>query len=172
MPERDLILARKGDTAAFERLVTPHLKGLFAFIKRRTGFEAEDVYQETLLGAWRAISGFSEGSSLKTWLYAIAGYKCADALRRKTRAPVTVEADETLEGGGFEESSLQRLDLGNALKRLPEESQSLLQLVYTEGFTLKEAAGVLGIPEGTAKSRLHALRRTLKELMGGEGDGD
>lgn len=172
MQDRDLTLAQQGDPAAFERLVTPHLQGLFAFIRRRAGNEAEDVYQETLLGAWRAIGGFAGSSSLKTWLYAIAGYKCQDCLRRKARAPVTGEANETLGDEGFEEGSLLKMDLDSALKRLPEGDRSLLQLVYAEGFTLREAAGVLGIPEGTAKSRLHRLRTTLQAAMGGGNDGD
>lgn len=166
MQERDLTLAQQGDPAAFERLVTPYLKGLFAFIRRRAGNEGEDVYQETLLAAWRAIPGFSAASSLKTWLYAIAGYKCVDALRRKARAPLTQEADETLGDGGFEEGSLEKIDLNTALKRLDSEDQALLQLVYLEGFTLSESASVLGIPEGTVKSRLYTLRKTLKDQLG------
>ena len=171
MAEVDLSLARKGDPEAFERLVTPHLNGLFGFICKRTGAMAEDVYQETLLSAWRAIPGFKEGSPLKTWLYAIAGYKCLDALRRKSRELQHTELDEDLESPGFEENSLRGMDIRQALAALNKEDQSLMYLLYTQGFTQKEAAAVLGIPEGTVKSRLNRLRKALKEKLGGEQDG-
>ena len=171
MAEIDLSLARKGDPAAFERLVTPYLKGLFGFIAKKVRGLAEDVYQETLLSAWRAMPGFKEGSTLKTWLYAIAGYKCSDALRRLSREPQSIELDEQQESAGFEESSLHRMDIRQALAKLREEDQALLYLLYTQGFSQKEAAIVLGIPEGTVKSRLNRLRKALKNLLGGEQDG-
>ena len=171
MAEVDLLLARKGDPAAFERLVSPHLKGLFGFIVKRVRGLAEDVYQETLLSAWHALPGFKEGSTLKTWLYAIAGYKCSDALRRLSREPQPIELDEQQESAGFEESSLHRMDVRQALAKLREEDQALLYLLYTQGFAQKEAAIVLGIPEGTVKSRLNRLRKSLKHLLGGGQDG-
>lgn len=170
MPETDLARARDGDPAAFERMVTPLLPGLFGFIRRRLGQGAEDAYQETLLAAWRAVGGFSGQSSLKTWLYAIAGYKCADALRKMSREPGTEEAGDALAEEPFEEKSLERMDLKAALAALKPEDQSLLYLVYAQGFSLREAAGSLGIPEGTAKSRLHTLRKRLKNSLGGGTD--
>ncbi len=171
MADVDLSLARKGDPAAFERLVTPHLKGLYGFICKRTGAMADDVYQETLLSAWRALPGFREGSTLKTWLYAIADYKCLDALRKKGREPQPAEPDEDMQSPGFEENSLRRMEIRQALAGLSRGDQSLLYLLYTQGFTQKEAADVLGIPEGTVKSRLSRLRKALKEMLGGEEDG-
>lgn len=161
----DLSLARTGDPAAFQRLVTPHLKGLYGFLARRCGQLAEDVYQETLLGAWQTIGGFREGSSLKTWLYAIAGYKCTDALRKHLKQPQLVTLDELPGDGGFEGASVKRLDLKDALSALAPEDQALLHLLYTQGFSQKEAGDILGIPEGTVKSRLYYLRRSLKEVL-------
>lgn len=169
MPETDLARAREGDPAAFERLVTPLLPGLFGFLRRRLGQGAEDAYQETLLAAWRAVGGFSGQSSLKTWLYVIAGYKCADALRKRGREPKTEEAGDALAAEPFEEGSLERMDLKAAVLALKPEDRSLLFLVYSQGFGLREAAETLGIPEGTAKSRLHALRKRLRTSLGGKG---
>ncbi len=167
MNELDLQHAQAGNPAAFERLVTPHLNGLYGFITRRVGQDADDTYQETLLGAWKAINSFQGGSSIKTWLYAIAGYKCMDALRKKARTPVPAEMLVEPSQDSFEEESMRRIDMKNALTTLSPEDRSLVFLAYTEGFTRREAADIMGIPEGTVKSRLHRLRHELKKHLGG-----
>ncbi|NLX83373.1 MAG: RNA polymerase sigma factor [Clostridiales bacterium] len=166
--DTNLRLAQAGNPTAFERLLSPYLAGLYGFIRKRVGQMAEDVYQETLLAAWRALPGFKEDASLKTWLYAIAGYKCADALRRQSRQPRQEERQEDAAVPGFEEDSAQRLDVKAALSSLDQEGQDLLYLVYSEGFTQAEAARILGIPLGTIKSRLYHLRRHLKDRLEGE----
>ena len=166
-----LTLARNGNPAAFERLVSPYLKGLYGFIRKRVDEQAEDVYQETLLSAWQALPGFQQNASIKTWLYAIAGYKCADALRKHMRQPQMEEMDERAASPGFEEGTLARMDIRDALDALGAEDQQLLYLVYHEGFTQKEAGVILGIPEGTVKSRLYRLRGILQQALGGEQDG-
>ena len=165
--DHNLTLARQGDPTAFERLLTPYLAGLYGFIRKRVDQMAEDVYQETLLAAWRAIPGFKEDATVKTWLYAIAGYKCADAIRGLSRQPRKEELDEATPVPGFEEDAAGRMDVKTALKSLDKEDQQLLYLVYGQGFTQREAAGILGIPEGTVKSRLHRLRNTLKDRLEG-----
>lgn len=171
MQEPDLERARRGDPAAFERLVNPYLKELFFYIRKRVGQQAEDAYQETLLAAWRAIPGFKEGSTLKTWLYAIAGYKCADALRQKGREPQWAGLEEHSRQAGFEEEQVKAMTIRDALAQFDGEDQALLYLVYTQGFTQVEAAMLMGIPEGTVKSRLYRLRNQLKARLGGEGHG-
>lgn len=162
MNEMDLKLAQAGNPAAFERLVTPYLAGLYGFISRRVNWDSEDVYQEALLGAWRTIGSFQRDSSFKTWLYAVAGYKCMDALRKKARTPIPAEMLVEPAQEGFEEDSMRRLDINNVLAKLSPEDSSLVYLVYTQGFSNREAAQTLGIPEGTVKSRLHRLRSQLR----------
>lgn len=168
MSESDLTLAQRGDPAAFERLVSPHLKGLYGFILKRTQNQAEDVYEESLLAAWRAIKGFQRGSTVKTWLYAIAGYKCTDAIRKNASSPAFKELDETQAVPGFEDDSVTAMDLRTALSHTSDDDQALLHLIFHEGFTQKEAGDLLGIPEGTVKSRLNRLKKQLKlSLTGG-----
>lgn len=167
MNQVDLQLAQAGNPAAFERLVTPHLQGLYGFLQRRMGQEADDVYQETLLGAWKTIGSFQGGSSIKTWLFAIAGYKCADAIRKKGRTPVPAEMLEEPAQESFEEDSMRRMDISSALARLDPEDSSLMYLVYTQGFSNKEAAETLNIPEGTVKSRLYRLRSQMRDQLKG-----
>jgi len=87
------------------------------------------------------------------------------------RQPQMEEMDERAASPGFEEGTLARMDIRDALDALGAEDQQLLYLVYHEGFTQKEAGVILGIPEGTVKSRLYRLRGILQQALGGEQDG-
>jgi RNA polymerase sigma-70 factor (ECF subfamily) len=82
-------LARRGDSEAFGELVAPYLRELQAHCYRILGSteDAEDALQETLLSAWRGLSGFEEQASLKSWLYRVATNRCLDALRASRRRP-------------------------------------------------------------------------------------
>ena len=76
-------LARRGDSEAFGELVEPYLRELQAHCYRMLGSteDAEDALQETLVSAWRGLSGFEEQASLRSWLYRVATNRCLDALR-------------------------------------------------------------------------------------------
>ncbi len=147
----------------FEASVHPFLEGLFAFIRCHAPGEPEDVYQDTLLSAWEGFERFRGDAAMKTWLYAIARFKCLDALRKKYRKQDLPAEEERTEG--FEDTAVRRADLHTALEHLKADDRALLYMVYAQGFLQKDAAEVLGIPEGTVKSRLHALRKQLKQLM-------
>ena len=167
MEQDDLRLAQQKNPHAFECLVAPYLRGLYGFIVHRVGEEAEDVYQDALLSAWYSIGRYTGGSSLKTWLYAIAGNKCMDHLRKKYRTPHTTELDERTAGPGFEEQSDRTLDLHSAMETLASQDKALLYLVYAQGMTVAQAAQVMDIPEGTVKSRLFTLRKRLRNTLEG-----
>src|SRR5919198_3015788 len=80
-----LAAARRGDAGAFEQLVGPHRRELLAHCYRMLGSlnDAEDALQETLLAAWRGISGFEGRSSIRTWLYRIATNACFRMVSRR-----------------------------------------------------------------------------------------
>ena len=80
----DLVLARRGDEPAFERLVAPHRREIQVHCYRLVGSiqDAEDLLQETMLSAWRGLDRYEGRSSLRTWLYAIATNACLMFLRR------------------------------------------------------------------------------------------
>ena len=80
-------LARRGDSEAFGELVEPYLRELQAHCYRILGSteDAEDALQETLLSAWRGLSGFDGQASLRSWLYRVATNRCLDALRALRR---------------------------------------------------------------------------------------
>jgi RNA polymerase sigma-70 factor (TIGR02960 family) len=87
-PESELLVAaRRGDPAAFERLVSGHHRKLYAHCYRMLGSaqDAEDCLQESLLGAWRGMASFEGRSSLRAWLYQITTNACLRLISRRTR---------------------------------------------------------------------------------------
>src|SRR5436189_6072781 len=84
--------AKTGDERAFATLVDPHRRELHLHCYRLLGSlqDAEDIVQETLLAAWRGLSGFEERASLRAWLYRIATNRCLNALRDRRRRPQEV----------------------------------------------------------------------------------
>ncbi|GAA0897352.1 sigma-70 family RNA polymerase sigma factor [Virgisporangium ochraceum] len=91
--DEDLDLAREGDDEAFARLVEPLRRELHAHCYRMLGssHDADDVLQETLLRAWRGLSGFEGRSSLRTWLYTVATRACLDAAGSRSRRALPVD---------------------------------------------------------------------------------
>src|SRR6478672_10303291 len=83
--------ARSGDEAAFRALTDPHRRELQVHCYRIVGSvqDAEDLVQETLLAAWRGLSGFEERASLRSWLYRIATNRSLNAIRERGRRPAT-----------------------------------------------------------------------------------
>lgn len=94
MAERDLLAAaRRGDEAAFARLVEPYRAVLHAHCYRMLGSyqDAEDALQETLLSAWRALPRFEQRSSLKSWLYKIATNASLKAIERRPKRVLPID---------------------------------------------------------------------------------
>lgn len=152
---------------AFEQAVTPHTRGLYAFIRHLNRQECDDIYQDTMLAAWQGFERLQDEAALRPWLYGIARYKAMDAYRRKYRRDAREEAwPEELPQAGFEGHSALRLDLDQALSMLKPQDRALLYLVFNQGFGYKAAGKAMGIPEGTVKSRVFALKKRLKALMG------
>ena len=89
--------ARAGDDRAFGELTDPFLGELRLHCYRILGSvqDAEDVLQETLVAAWRGLSGFEERSSVRTWLYRIATNRCLNALRASARRPRSAPPEPT-----------------------------------------------------------------------------
>src|SRR3954447_9819621 len=81
--------ARTGDERASAALVEPHRRELQLHCYRMLGSlqDAEDAVQETFVSAWRALGGFEERASLRSWLYSIAATRCLNALRDRARRP-------------------------------------------------------------------------------------
>lgn len=163
--------ARKGDLDAFDALVARHQAGLVRYLTMMLSrpADAEDVAQEALLRAYRALKDFRGQSAFRTWLYQIAGNAARTHLeRRRTRQEDQPAADEVFDVPSGE-SLERRLEAQNAVRwalaQLPEDWREAVVLRDIEGLDYKEIAQALGVPMGTVESRIFRGRQRLRELL-------
>jgi len=131
---------------------------------------AEDAVQEAFMEAYRYLPKLREPVAFASWFRKIV-FKHCDRLTRRKEVPKerTVALGEVkAEGPGPAETAERREMTGKVLeevKRLSENRRTVTKLFYIEGFSLKEIAGFLGVPEGTVKRRLFESRNDLKERI-------
>lgn len=173
--KRLILQAQRGDTQAFETLYNQHLKRVYNIAWRTMGndADAQDVTQEVMLKAWRALPNFKLDSALSTWLYRITINACSDELRRRKAKTVSVEAlsESGHEPGdaGFEQSAVDGQNLSWAIGQLIEEYRSAVVLRDVEGYSYEEIAKILNCPIGTVRSRINRAREQLRSLLNGSG---
>ena len=144
---------------------------VYRFCARRIGVDfAGDAAQETFLTAQKVIHRFAERSDLKTWLLGIAHNECRRQARKRRLAP---EPLPLLEPGADDRdlgALVDREALRVAFAKLSPEHQQVVILKEVEGMSYEDAAKILGVPEGTVKSRLHhaflQMRRSLGDVNG------
>jgi RNA polymerase sigma-70 factor (ECF subfamily) len=160
--------ARRGDREAFSVLAGGAVDRVYAIarlILRDTDL-AEDATQDALVRAWRDLPTLRDVERFDAWLYRITVRACADVgrHRRRWRAELRVVPIEPAESDRAAELA-DRDQLDRGLRRLSDAQRTILILTYYVGLSPSEAADVLEIPVGTAKSRLHyaidALRAAL-----------
>jgi RNA polymerase sigma-70 factor (ECF subfamily) len=169
--------AQAGDVAAFEQLASAHTDRVYAVVLRLVGdrAEAEDVVQEALLRAWRAIGRFQRRATFATWLHRIAVNEANRALGKRARAGSSVPIDDEVlrlsapphQGPArtAERGELRRsLELAIAELALPYRTALVLRDI--EGLSTREAAAIAGIGEAAFKSRLHEARTKVRAAIG------
>jgi RNA polymerase sigma-70 factor (ECF subfamily) len=176
--EAELVAAaRRGERAAIEELLARHEPRIYRFALRMCGDEdaAREVLQETLLAAFRSLSGFRGDAALSTWLYQIARSFCIKA-RRHDR-PTEPLSRELVEPRAQPDAAAHARQIGAALaaaiRALPADHREALVLRDVEGLSAEEASTVAGVEVGALKSRLHRARLELRSHLAtllGEGD--
>jgi RNA polymerase sigma-70 factor (ECF subfamily) len=129
---------------------------------------ARDVVQETWFSVMRGLRRLSDPARFPAWIYAIATRKCADVIRRKQRnrrldSAVAMETLANPANTGVLPDD--RMDLRAALAALPRDQLIIVSMFYGDDLSVEEIGAALGIPSGTAKSRLFNARQALKALM-------
>lgn len=181
-PADDELVARaqRGDTRAYDALVTRHRGRLYAMIRQMVKNEADawDLSQESFIKAWNALPRFEAKARFSTWLYRIAHNTVYDWARRRrpeveeeiitearidpasTTTPATERRpDEALEGNEL------RQKIEAALDRLPPDQRQAVVLKDVQGLAYKEIAEVMDCSIGTVMSRLFYARKKLQEML-------
>ncbi len=144
----------------FEKIAIPHLAALLRVARRLSldSASAEDLVQETMLLAWRGFRQFEPGTNARAWLFRILFNVFYGEGRKAQRASLPVS---TVVHAKIQEA----VEIADALDALPMEQRSVLLLCVVEGFTCREAAGILDVPIGTVMSRLSRARQELRRVL-------
>lgn len=165
-----------GDPDAFTELVRRHRDRLWAVALRTTGDpeDAADALQDALVSAFRNAGSFRGDSAVTTWLHRVVVNACLDRMRRRRARPTVPLPEEDGEGHhGIPDprDDLDRLELrmeiDRALAALPDDQRAAIVLIDVEGRSVAEAAQLLGVPEGTVKSRCSRGRARLAVALAG-----
>ena len=166
-----------GDPDAFGMLVARHRDRLWAVALRTTGDpeDASDALQDALVSAYRNAGSYRGEAAVTTWMHRVVVNACLDRMRRRRARPTVPLPEEDGESGhrGLADprDDLDRLELrmeiDRALRALPDDQRSAIVLVDVEGLSVAETAGILGIPEGTVKSRCSRGRARLAVALAG-----
>jgi RNA polymerase sigma-70 factor (ECF subfamily) len=170
--QRELVeRAMRGDHDAFAGLVDASIDRQYAVatLILRDPDRAQDAVQDALVGAWRGLRALRDPSAWDGWLYRLTVWACYRAARRekrRTSVEVRVAPPDDLPGSVDPSAWLPDRDgMERELDRLPVDQRAVVVLHFYLDLPLTEVAEILGIPVGTAKSRLHrgleALRHTL-----------
>jgi RNA polymerase sigma-70 factor (ECF subfamily) len=182
---------RKGDSAAFDCLVSAHAPRVFNLAYRMLGSrqDAEDAAQEAFLRAYSSLGKFRQGAKFSTWLHRITVNVCLDELKRRGSRPQPfsslqdeqrgnpAEPTEILcpAGSGQDPAEIavrraEQEEIEQALFSLPAHQRAVVVMCDIEGLTYEEAAEALNTGVGTVKSRLHRARERLRQLLAPKGN--
>lgn len=166
---RDLVeAASHGDHEAFEVLAASAGDRLYAVARLmlRSSDLAEDAVQEALVRAWQQLPSLRDPDRFDAWLYRLVVNACADQgrqLRRWTQQvrPIPLQASITDDTGSIADREL----LERGFSRLKPEQRAVVILHYSSGFSAAEIARILGIPDGTARSRLYYATEAMRAAL-------
>jgi RNA polymerase sigma-70 factor (ECF subfamily) len=161
--------AQRGDHAAFETLAAASVSRLLgaATLILRDRELARDATQDALIRAWRDLPTLRDPDRFDAWLHRLAVNSCLDLTRRRRRRVQEVEIGTVDEPVVTDETATiaDRELIDRALHRLTPDGRAVVVLHYYLGMDLPEVAAMLGIPTGTAKSRLHRSLATMRILV-------
>ena len=162
-----------GDPDAFTELVRRHRDRLWAVALRtmRDREDASDALQDALLSAFRNAAAYRGEAAVTTWLHRVVVNACLDRMRRRAARPAVALGDTDVPAPYDEHAAAEnRIDLTAALARLPEAQREAIVLVDVQELSVAEAAELLGVAEGTVKSRCSRGRLALARILLGSGN--
>jgi len=171
-----------GDVNSFEHLLRKYQDHVLRIVKKHVPFqEVEEMAQEVFVRAYQALPGFKEEGGFRQWLSSIAVRTCYDFWRKRYRSrevpmsdlsenhrewlekTLSYQSDTSFYEKSREKEAKEMLDW--ALDRLSAQDRMVLELVYLEGLSVKEAAGLLGWSAAKVKVRSFRSRKKLETLL-------
>jgi RNA polymerase sigma-70 factor, ECF subfamily len=173
--QRELVdRAKRGDHDAFTRLVDGSVDRLcsVAHLILRDADRAQDAVQEALVSAWRDLPSLRDAGAWDAWLYRLTVRSCyRHARRERRRALVELKAMPDVATDHVDDVTVQLIErdrIERELGRLPVDQRAVIVIRFYLGCSLPEAADILGVPLGTAKSRLSRGLLTLRDALAAE----
>jgi RNA polymerase sigma-70 factor (ECF subfamily) len=167
--------AQNGDARAFETLIEGRFWRLNRLALSITANEADarDALQDGCLRAWRELPRLRDRSRFDPWLWRIVLNSCRSLMRGRRRVhihEIAIVDDQSMDsrlgpGPGLGEALSESDLIRRAFQRLDADKREILILHHVEERPVSDIAGLLGIPEGTAKWRLHAARQALERAL-------
>ncbi|MCW2497823.1 MAG: polymerase sigma factor [Jatrophihabitans sp.] len=163
----------QGEEAALRELVERHSAWLLLRLRRRTSDEdlAREAMHDTFVAVWRNPKAFRGEGDVGAWLWGVAIRQLVSRLRKKA-APLPVAAQVISSLSPIVRSAEEELliavehgSVGDALRTLSPELRQVLRATVVDGLSTREAAHLLGIPQGTVKSRVRIAKSKLREQL-------
>ena len=156
-----------GAAAEFWELLEPVNRKVYNFIRKTSGFsqDADDIFQETVLQAFRYFRTFRRGAKFEGWLFAIAHNELRKHFRKAAGAPGPLESEAVGGPGPTRREDLVR-EVFRFAEALPPRRREVFFLFYDSGFSMGEISEITGLREGNIKFILHQARTNLKTIMG------
>lgn len=167
-----MIRARAGDETAFEDLIAARLDRLYATAKLilHDPVLAEDAVQETMIHAWRDLPSLRDPDRFDAWLRRVLTHACLNLARRSRHASAELELDpEAIGAADISDAVVDCEALDRAFSTLSVEHRAAIVLRHFLDRSVPEIAETLGLPLGTAKSRLSRAEAALRAALVADG---
>ncbi len=182
-PDLELVQrAREGDTAAFDELVVKYTPKIYGLVYHMTSNheDTNDILQDVFAKAYRALKRFKGKSAFYTWIYSIATNMTLNFLKKRNRRrtyslddiDLAIERDEdfieaTSKSDPVREANISELQerLNMAMQQLSDEHRAVVTMFDIQGMPHAEIAKIIGVSEGTVRSRLFYAHKQLQTYL-------
>ncbi|HEY5563359.1 MAG TPA: sigma-70 family RNA polymerase sigma factor [Clostridiaceae bacterium] len=160
----DITLAKKGDKLAFERLIEEHKYIIYRVAKTRLHCkeDIEDVFQETIIKAYKGIIKLKRDEYFKTWIIRIMINECNILLRKRKEIAYI---DNDIADNIKREDSNSNIEIFDLINSLEEDLKMVTLLYFYEDMPQKEIGKLLSIPNGTVRSRISRAKEKLRKIV-------
>lgn len=161
----DVALAAAGDGQAFERLYRQHVNRVHSLVRRMVGGDgdADELTQDVFVRAWQRLGSFRGEAAFGTWLHRLTVNLVLNWQKSAGRGRRLFDDESAIDLAPARRTTPEdRMDIEEALKRLPPGARQVLVLHDVEGFRHEDIARMLGVQTGTTKAQLHRARKLLR----------